>query len=77
MPDSDAAGHGDVAEAALTVDGEAVELATGDVRRLADGTVLVRAAVFENAIGASYVWDEEENTLMLNYVNKMLTDVQG
>lgn len=68
---------GDVAEAALTVDGEVVELAAGDVRRLPDGTVLVRAAVFENAIGASYVWDEEENTLMLNYVNKTLTDVQG
>lgn len=67
---------GDVASATLTVDGEPVELNAGDVRRLEDGTVLIRAAVLEKAMGATYVWDTEENALVLHYVSKELADAQ-
>lgn len=67
---------GDIAQAELTVDGKAVELEEGDVRRLADGTILIRAAVLEKAIGATYVWDAEENALVLHYVSKELADAQ-
>ena len=67
----------DVAQAELLVDGEAVSLAAGDVRCTEDGTVLLRAAVLENAIGAAYVWEPEEQTLMLNYVSKNVAESQG
>ena len=67
----------DVAQAELLVDGEAVSLAAGDVRCTEDGTVLLRAAVLENAIGAAYVWEPEEQTLMLNYVSKDVAESQG
>lgn len=66
--------NGDVASATLTVDGAEVALAAGDVRRLTDGTVLIRASLLEKAIGASYVWDTEENALVLHYVSKQLAD---
>lgn len=68
--------NGDVASAALTVDGTEVTLTEGDVRRLTDGTILIRAAVLEKAIGATYVWDAEENALVLHYVSKELADAQ-
>ena len=46
------------------------------VLSLEDGTVLIRAAVLEKAMGATYVWDTEENALVLHYVSKELADAQ-
>ena len=68
--------EGGVSTAALTVDGEVVALEDGDVRQLEDGTVLVRASVLEKAMAATYVWDSEENALVIHYVSKELAGAE-
>ena len=69
--------NGDAISATLDVDGNTVDLALGDVRILADGTVLIRVSVLEKAIGATYVWEPEENALVLHYVSKELAGAEG
>ena len=68
---------GDVEDAQLTVDGVAVPLEAGEIRRSAEGMIYLSPAVLEKAIGATYVWEAEERTLMLNYVSKSLAQVDG
>ena len=69
--------QGEITKATLTVDGKPAELDAADIRLSTEGDVLFRPAVLEKAIGAQFTWETEEETLMMTYVSKMLSEAEG
>lgn len=69
--------QGTVTQVSLTVDGKPAELDTSEIRFSPEGEVLFRPSVLEKAIGAQFVWEPEEETLMMTYMSKLLSEADG